>query len=168
MFKGAKIHWSAYADADELKKFTKDIRSAEKRSQALFSKDAKQSSKPSISFTIMAIKLAFLLGVSWVIGYIGGLSKNIFLLYCFVCLNSFQGVFHFFAFCCNKRVFAFYRRILQKGKKKIGVSLTRMTTQESQIWWKSGNSRAIYNEPQHGASSDHEAVFARRSESRRR
>ena len=109
------------------------IRSAEKRSQALFSKEAKQSSKPSISFTIMAIKLAFLLGVSWVIGYIGGLSKNVFLLYCFVCLNSFQGVFYFFAFCCNKRVFAFYRRILKKGKKKIGVSLTRMATQESRI-----------------------------------
>lgn len=109
------------------------IRSAEKRSQALFSKDAKKSSKPSISFTIMAIKLAFLLGMSWVIGYIGGLSKNVFLLYCFVCLNSFQGVFYFFAFCCNKRVFAFYRRILKKGKKRIAASLTRMATQESRV-----------------------------------
>ena len=83
------------------------IRSASKASKSLSKHD---NGKPSISFTIMAIKLSLLLGICWVIGYIGLILQSSALLYTFLILDSFQGMLIYFAFCCNRRVFQFYKR----------------------------------------------------------
>ena len=104
------------------------IRAAKKKSQCLFKNDEK---KPSLSFTIMTIKLSLLLGFGWVIGYVGGILQNSILLYIFLFLDSFQGVFIYFAFCCNQRVFSFYKRGFSTHVRRIGTSSSRIKTDET-------------------------------------
>ena len=49
------------------------------------------------------IKLFFLMGISWIVGFIAPFLGNNILWYVFVILNSLQGVFIFVAFVMNKR-----------------------------------------------------------------
>ena len=90
------------------------IRSANKASK-------NKARKPSISFTIMAIKLSLLLGLGWVIGYIGVALESTVLLYTFLFLDSFQGVLVYIAFCCNARVLSFYKRGFSNQLQRIGM-----------------------------------------------
>ena len=95
------------------------IRSASKASKSLSKHD---NGKPSISFTIMAIKLSLLLGIGWVIGYIGVIMQSSVLLYTFLILDSFQGMLIYFAFCCNQKVFSFYKNSLSAHLRRIRIS----------------------------------------------
>lgn len=104
------------------------IRRANSKSQCLFPTEEK---RPSLSFTVLTIKLSLLLGLGWVIGYVGGILQSAFLLYTFLFLDSFQGVFIYFAFCCNRRVFTFYKKGLTSKAQRIGTLSTKLPTQET-------------------------------------
>ncbi len=103
------------------------IKSASKRSETLFRKKRGNTTKPSLSFVVMAMKLSFVLGMSWVIGYLGSLFNSVPLIYVFLVVNSYQGLFIFIAFCFNKKVFHFY-------KSTLGSRIPRLVvhTRESQ------------------------------------
>ena len=100
------------------------IRSTNKASKLLSKTEAR---KPSISFTIMAIKLSLLLGIGWVIGYIGSAIESTILLYTFLVLDSFQGVLVYIAFCCNARVLSFYKRGFTYQLQRVGIQPSSST-----------------------------------------
>ncbi|XP_072175349.1 uncharacterized protein [Diadema setosum] len=51
------------------------------------------------------IKISTIMGFTWLIGYVAAFCQQDALWYVFIILNSLQGVYIFFAFCANKRVF---------------------------------------------------------------
>eukprot|EP00795_Rhopilema_esculentum_P016305 gene16306-7692_t len=102
------------------------IANARNRSKALFPRGKNSRAMPEASLTIMAMKLSLVLGLSWVIGYIGGILQNTELLYIFLFFDSFHGMFLYFAFCCNGRVCSFYKEKFVHSKLRIGtLSTTR-------------------------------------------
>ena len=104
------------------------IRSANKASQHLWKNDDR---RPSISFTVMTVKLSLLLGFGWVIGYIGCLLNSSALLYTYLIMDSFQGMFIYVAFCGNKRVFSFYKRNFNHHLQRIeSLSSKRQETEQ--------------------------------------
>ncbi|XP_071509216.1 uncharacterized protein [Diadema antillarum] len=50
-------------------------------------------------------KISTIMGFTWLIGYVAAFCQQDALWYVFIILNSLQGVYIFFAFCANKRVF---------------------------------------------------------------
>eukprot|EP00794_Sanderia_malayensis_P010899 gene10899-12058_t len=102
------------------------IKSAARQSKALFKEKPNTSKRPSLSFAIIAMKLSFLLGLTWVFGYLGSILNNITLAYIFLVTNSFQGLLIFIAFCFNQKVFRFYKRKLA-ALPNLRTSITKTT-----------------------------------------
>ena len=111
------------------------IRIQSNKSDTLFRKGESKSPKRSLSTIVMVSKLSLLLGLGWVLGYIGALSRSVPILYMFVFCNSFQGFFIFVAFCCNIRVFKFYKSRLCKSSISVESSATsgRRKTTETEV-----------------------------------
>ena len=86
-----------------------------------------------ISIIIMALKLSFLLGISWVVGLLGRLTKSVPLLYVYIFCSSFQGVFIFIAFCVNWKVLNFYRSKLHRSAPKLQVGLRGKNIQDTHL-----------------------------------
>lgn len=61
------------------------------------------SSVPKVNFHLY-LKLAIIMGLTWVIGLVAGYVNWEPLWYAFVILNTLQGLFIFIAFTCNKKV----------------------------------------------------------------
>lgn len=91
---------------------------ASKKSQSLSQNDER---RPGISLAVMTVKLSLLLGLNWLLAFIGLITKSTLLLYIFLVLDAFQGMFVYFAFCCNSRVFAFYSRAFRQKIHRSGI-----------------------------------------------
>ena len=86
------------------------IRMRQRKSRTLFSNDSRTRNKrdSGLGFVVMTLKLSTLLGLGWVLAFIGNATNSLWILYLFVVISSFQGLFTFVAFCCNRRVLKFY------------------------------------------------------------
>lgn len=86
-----------------------------------------------ISIIIMTLKLSFLLGMSWVFGLLGRLTRSVPLLYVYIFCSSFQGVFIFIAFCVNSKVLSFYRSKIHRSAPKLNVGLRQNHIQDTHL-----------------------------------
>ena len=100
------------------------------------------SSVPKVNFHLY-LKLAIIMGLTWVIGLVAGFVNWEPFWYAFVVLNTLQGLFIFIAFTCNKKVVVGLKdRIVgsssgsSTGDNEIG-STVRLQRDFS---WKSGTS----------------------------
>lgn len=62
---------------------------------------------------VLYIKLSFIMGLTWIFGFIAALTDMHVMWYVFISFNTLQGVFICFAFVCNKKVF---RLLRDKGR----------------------------------------------------
>lgn len=69
----------------------------------------KQQSKSQRRNFKLYLRLALLMGLTWVIGLIAGCIDAPFLWYLFVLLNSLQGLFIFIAFSCSSKVLSYLK-----------------------------------------------------------
>uniref|UniRef100_T1IQX9 G-protein coupled receptors family 2 profile 2 domain-containing protein n=1 Tax=Strigamia maritima TaxID=126957 RepID=T1IQX9_STRMM len=111
------------------------------------------------------LRLALLMGLTWLMGIIAALSDFEVFWYIFVCLNTLQGLFIFFAFTCTKKVMrSFYARLTGRGL--IGRKFTLAnSTSASRATNKSGlepknshssqTSRTSLTETYSGGSTEH-------------
>jgi hypothetical protein len=85
---------------------------------------------------ILYIKLALIMGLTWVLAFIWIGTKNIVMEYLFIVFNSLQGAFIFIAFVCRRNVYRLLKRKISPQKKRITSSLTlssRMTNSSGTI-----------------------------------
>ncbi|XP_072047469.1 LOW QUALITY PROTEIN: uncharacterized protein [Amphiura filiformis] len=78
------------------------IRSA-KRATARLHQDT-STLKRTTDELLIYIKIASLMGFTWIFGYVAAFTGIEALWYIFIILNSLQGLFIFFSFMCNRRV----------------------------------------------------------------
>ena len=89
--------------------------------------------KGSMTITILALKLSFLLGVGWIFGPIAKLTLNETVLYIYVFFNTFQGFFIFGAFCANEKVLRFYKQTIRHAVIKITPPQSTEAPQETRL-----------------------------------
>ncbi|KAF2350610.1 GPCR family 2 secretin-like, partial [Trinorchestia longiramus] len=61
------------------------------------------------SLVKLYMRLALLMGLSWIVGILAGYLQHEVLWYIFIFLNAFQGAFIFGAFTCKKKVLSLLR-----------------------------------------------------------
>jgi hypothetical protein len=75
-------------------------------------------------------RLAFLMGLTWIFGFIAMFAHNDVIWYIFTLLNTSQGVFIGMSFGCNTRVRMFYEK---RADKKRGLSTTGSSRQSTKM-----------------------------------
>ena len=85
-----------------------------------------------IKVTVIALKLSTLLGLTWILEILGSIIKSDVLLHVFFTVNSFQGFLIFMAFCCNRRVRKFYRKVCCTRWTKCQSNFTKRRMKENE------------------------------------
>ncbi|TRY69298.1 hypothetical protein TCAL_13480 [Tigriopus californicus] len=80
---------------------------------------------PSINFHLY-LKLAIIMGLTWIIGLVAGFLNVTEVWYVFIALNTLQGVFIFVAFSCNRKVFQSVRSTLRGDQPTATSSFSSM------------------------------------------
>lgn len=80
-------------------------------------------------FTIM--RLALIMGLTWIVGIIAGHADQEALWYIFVILNTLQGLFIFIVFSCSSKVKEFFYRKLGRTKRSRQGTSVRTISQVS-------------------------------------
>ena len=89
-----------------------------------------KSNSDSLQRFAVYIKLAFLMGFTWVFGFMSGLTDIDGLNYLFIVTNSLQGVYICVSFTMSSRVRNMYKHLC--GSRETVSSTTQDTTQGSQ------------------------------------
>ncbi|ELT93530.1 hypothetical protein CAPTEDRAFT_104916 [Capitella teleta] len=84
---------------------------------------------------ILCIQLSFIMGLTWVFGFLAALTDLHVLWYVFILFNTTQGAFLCIAFVCNRRVF----RLLRRNKDEVAPRQT-----SSSLNGRSGYTRPTY------------------------
>jgi hypothetical protein len=83
-------------------------------------------------------KLALIMGLTWITGFLSGMSGWEWLWYPFVIVNGLQGTFIFFAFDVKAKVWEMlkervnYASILSKNSERYGINVTNTNTNSTQ------------------------------------
>ncbi|XP_022101431.1 uncharacterized protein LOC110985037 [Acanthaster planci] len=95
------------------------------------------SNKPEmqqiVEEVVIYIKIATLMGFTWIFGFAAAISDVVALWYVFILLNSSQALYIFFAFICNKKVWCFWKRTARStcgpwcGKRHDDGSVTKQS-----------------------------------------
>ena len=75
-------------------------------------KSVQQKDKDRNRF-LLYVKLSFIMGLTWVFGYLAALTDLWYMWYVFIAFNTLQGAFICFAFVCTRKVF---RLLKERGK----------------------------------------------------
>eukprot|EP00794_Sanderia_malayensis_P010889 gene10889-12045_t len=76
----------------------------------------RSNSRKKILLSLLTLKLSFLFGIGWFLGYIDGVVKSEALQVCFNLVVSLQGTFVFLAFGCPRKALIAIKTIGNKGK----------------------------------------------------
>ncbi|GFR09291.1 g-protein coupled receptor Mth2 [Trichonephila clavata] len=88
------------------------------------------SNNPSMRKTyLMYLKLAIIMGATWIVGALAPVVNILFLWYLFASLNTLQGFFIFVAFTCTEKVRKYLKLTLLKKRRKSEVSQCAPTFQ---------------------------------------
>ncbi|GFY24602.1 g-protein coupled receptor Mth2 [Trichonephila clavipes] len=88
------------------------------------------SNNPSMRKTyLMYLKLAIIMGATWIVGALAPVVNILFLWYLFATLNTLQGFFIFVAFTCTEKVRKYLKLSLLEKRRKSEVSQTAPTFQ---------------------------------------
>lgn len=80
---------------------------------------------PNLNFHLY-LKLAIIMGLTWIIGLVAGFLNVTEVWYVFIALNTLQGVFIFVAFSCNRKVFNSVRSRLRGDQPVTASSFSSM------------------------------------------
>lgn len=80
-------------------------------------------------FTFM--RLALIMGLTWIVGLVAGYADIVFLWYVFIILNTLQGLFIFIVFSCSSKVRSLFFKKYKKHSKARGSTSVRTISQIS-------------------------------------
>lgn len=117
-------------------------RQTKKAMQNSFTQSAPNSMQKEKNRFILYIKLSFIMGLTWIFGFLATLTEHHVLWYVFIVFNTLQGAFLCLAFVCTKKVFRLLRKKHGSDKNKAANS-TRYTN----TYTTSSNTRVGYTRP---------------------
>lgn len=79
----------------------------------------------------MFMRLALIMGLTWIVGLVAGYADNVYLWYLFVVLNTLQGLFIFIVFSCSSKVRNICFKKFKKQSKARGSTSVRTISQFS-------------------------------------
>ena len=79
---------------------------------------------------VVYVKLFFLMGITWIFGFISAFTDEIIVDFMFVILTSLQGLFLFISFICNERVL---NEIKKTVKSETSISMSDRWTKSSHL-----------------------------------
>lgn len=79
----------------------------------------------------MFMRLALIMGLTWIVGLVAGYADTVYLWYLFVSLNTLQGLFIFIVFSCSSKVRNICLKKYKKHSKARGSTSVRTISQFS-------------------------------------
>lgn len=79
----------------------------------------------------MFMRLALIMGLTWIVGLIAGYADNLVMWYIFILLNTLQGLFIFIVFSCSSKVRGLCFKKYRRRNKKRGSTSVRTISQIS-------------------------------------
>lgn len=103
--------------SDEVPSFDSESKKGKKTGMHLIQSSAKKAVKLQIRF-MLYVKLALIMGLGWMFGFIAGLADRPELWYLFILLNALQGAFIFIAFSCKQKTIDTVRNSINNSRHR--------------------------------------------------